>query len=76
MLVEGGGETIWSFFSSGLVDELSVFVGPMVIGGGDTPTLADGDGAHRLEDVVRLELVSVERLGDGLWIRYTVPDRD
>jgi 2,5-diamino-6-(ribosylamino)-4(3H)-pyrimidinone 5'-phosphate reductase len=75
LMVEGGGETIWSFFSSGLVDELSVFVGPMVIGGDSAPTIADGVGAQGLEELVRLELMSAERLGNGLWIRYMVPGR-
>lgn len=72
LMVEGGGETIWSFLAGGLVDELSVFVGPMVIGGAEAPTLADGAGTRRIEEVVHLEIASVERLGEGLWIRYTV----
>lgn len=72
LMVEGGGETIWSFLSEGLVDELSVYVGPMVAGGRDAPTMADGEGALGPDDVVRLELLSVDGLGEGLWIRYRV----
>jgi 2,5-diamino-6-(ribosylamino)-4(3H)-pyrimidinone 5'-phosphate reductase len=70
LMVEGGGETLWSFLQAGLVDEYSVYVGPMVIGGGGAPTPADGIGALDLEEVVPLELLSVERMGEGLWIRY------
>lgn len=70
LMVEGGGETLWSFLSEGLVDEYSVYVGPMVIGGVGAPTPADGPGALDPEMVVRLELLSVERMGEGLWIRY------
>jgi 2,5-diamino-6-(ribosylamino)-4(3H)-pyrimidinone 5'-phosphate reductase len=72
LMVEGGGETLWSFVSSGLVDEYSVYIGPMIIGGGSAPTPADGPGALTCSEVVRLELLSVERMGEGLWIRYNV----
>lgn len=72
LMVEGGGETLWSFVSQGLVDEYSVYVGPMVIGGSAAPTAADGIGAIALTDVVRLSLVSMERMGEGIWLRYRV----
>lgn len=72
LMVEGGGETLWSFLSSGLVDEYSVYIGPMVIGGMGAPTPADGPGARDMSELVHLELHSVERMGEGLWIRYKV----
>ena len=37
LMVEGGGELIFSLFEEGLVDALSVFVGPTVLGGRDAP---------------------------------------
>ena len=70
VMVEGGGELIFSLFEADLVDELSVFVGPVVIGGRDAPTLADGDGF--VADFSRLELQTVERLDDGVLLRYEV----
>jgi 2,5-diamino-6-(ribosylamino)-4(3H)-pyrimidinone 5'-phosphate reductase len=75
LMVEGGGETIWSFVSSGLVDEVTCYVGPMVIGGGLSPTPADGPGAEDLSQVIGLELLSAERLGEGVWMRYRVTGR-
>ena len=70
VMVEGGGELIFSLFEADLVDELSVFVGSVVIGGRDAPTLADGDGF--VADFSRLELRTVERLDDGVLLRYDV----
>ncbi len=70
LLVEGGGEIIYSLFEAGLVDELSVYVGPKVIGGRDAPTLADGEGF--VSSFPSLELVDVERLDDGVLLRYDV----
>ena len=71
LLVEGGGELIFSLFEAGLVDELSVFVGGMIIGGREAPTLADGEGF--VDDFPALELESVERLDDGVVLRWSVP---
>lgn len=69
-MVEGGGELIFSLFESGLVDELSVYVGSLVIGGRDAPTLADGEGF--LEGFPELELDSVERIDSGVVLSWTV----
>jgi 2,5-diamino-6-(ribosylamino)-4(3H)-pyrimidinone 5'-phosphate reductase len=70
LMVEGGGELVYSLFAAELVDRLSVFVGSLVIGGRDAPTLADGEGF--LEAFPGLSLESVERLDDGVVLRYVV----
>jgi len=72
LLVEGGATVIWSFLKEGLADELSVFVGSMIIGGAKSPTLADGDGFGSLDEMRRLELLKVDRLGDGALLLYRV----
>jgi 2,5-diamino-6-(ribosylamino)-4(3H)-pyrimidinone 5'-phosphate reductase len=68
LLAEGGGELIFSLFDAGLVDELSVFVGSLVIGGREAPTLADGEGF--VAEFPALDLVDVERVDDGVVLRY------
>ncbi|WP_121745011.1 2,5-diamino-6-(ribosylamino)-4(3H)-pyrimidinone 5'-phosphate reductase [Natronorubrum halophilum] len=73
IMVEGGGELIFSLFEAGLVDELSVYVGAKIIGGRDAPTLADGDGF--VADFPLLSLESVERLDDGVLLVWSVDDR-
>jgi 2,5-diamino-6-(ribosylamino)-4(3H)-pyrimidinone 5'-phosphate reductase len=70
LMVEGGGELIFSLFEAGLVDELSVFVGSTIIGGREAPTLADGEGF--VEEFPSLSLAGVERLDDGVLLRWTV----
>jgi 2,5-diamino-6-(ribosylamino)-4(3H)-pyrimidinone 5'-phosphate reductase len=70
-MVEGGGEIIFSLFDAGLVDELTVFVGPRIIGGRDAPTLADGDGF--VDEFPSLSLAAVERVDDGVVLRW-VPE--
>jgi 2,5-diamino-6-(ribosylamino)-4(3H)-pyrimidinone 5'-phosphate reductase len=75
LMVEGGGEAVWSFLSADLVDELSIYMGPIVIGGHTAPTPADGEGARDLDGLIDLEMLSCEDMGDGLWIRYRVIGR-
>ena len=70
LLAEGGGELIYSLFEAGLVDELSVFVGSLVVGGREAPTLADGAGF--VADFPTLDLVGVDRLDDGVVLEYRV----
>jgi 2,5-diamino-6-(ribosylamino)-4(3H)-pyrimidinone 5'-phosphate reductase len=70
LMVEGGGELLSSLFRGGLVDELSVYVGSLVVGGRDAPTLVDGDGF--VEGFPRLDLRDVERLDDGVVLWYDV----
>jgi len=68
VMVEGGGEVIFSLFDAGLVDELTLYVGSLVIGGRDAPTLADGEGL--VDDFPRLELADVARVDDGVLLSY------
>jgi 2,5-diamino-6-(ribosylamino)-4(3H)-pyrimidinone 5'-phosphate reductase len=70
LMVEGGGEVIYSLFKAGLVDELSVYIGSTVFGGRDAPTLADGEGF--IEDFPQLSLLGVERIDDGVLLRWLV----
>jgi len=72
LMVEGGGELIFSLFADGLVDELSTFVGSTIIGGRDAPTLADGEGFT--DQFPSLSLEDVEKLDDGVLLQWTVED--
>ena len=69
VMVEGGGETIWSFLEGAFVDEMTIFVGNMVVGGRG-PTPASGQGASIVSEAVSLELVSVQRMPGGVLLRY------
>jgi 2,5-diamino-6-(ribosylamino)-4(3H)-pyrimidinone 5'-phosphate reductase len=72
LMVEGGGTLIWSLFEADLVDELTCFVGNMIIGGETAPTLADGGGFIREDTFVRLELKDVARMDEGVLLTWRV----
>ncbi len=70
LLVEGGSTVIYNFLKDHLVDELFVYISNKIVGGMNTPTLASGEGAKTINDVMELTLYEYERLGDGLVLKY------
>jgi 2,5-diamino-6-(ribosylamino)-4(3H)-pyrimidinone 5'-phosphate reductase len=72
LLVEGGETVIWSFLSQGLADDFYIFVGSMVIGGKNSPTPAGGEGAESEDEILKLNLKGVKRLGDGVLLHFGV----
>jgi len=70
LLVEGGGTVIWSFLKSGMVDDLYVYIGPCIIGGKNTPTMASGEGIMREDEIITLKIVKTQRTGAGILIHY------
>ena len=70
LLVEGGGTVIWKFLKKRLVDDLYTYIGPCIIGGKNTPTVADGLGIKNEDDLLSLRIVDVNRLGNGLLVHY------
>lgn len=72
LMVEGGGTLIWSLFRDGLVDEFVTFVGNVIIGGGNSPTPADGSGFIEEKLFPRLRLESCEEMEEGVLIRWKI----
>lgn len=70
VLLEGGGELHFAFAKEHAVDEIYVTITPRLIGG-DAPSLLDGKG-FLAKDHLRLDLVSVRRIDDELFLRYRV----
>jgi 2,5-diamino-6-(ribosylamino)-4(3H)-pyrimidinone 5'-phosphate reductase len=70
LLCEGGGEINAGLFNAGLVDEINVTICPLIFGGRNAPTLADGDGAETLAQATQLRLKSSRRVGDELYLVY------
>ncbi|MCR4442868.1 MAG: bifunctional diaminohydroxyphosphoribosylaminopyrimidine deaminase/5-amino-6-(5-phosphoribosylamino)uracil reductase RibD [Peptococcaceae bacterium] len=63
VLVEGGGRINGSFLRENLVDKYYFYLAPRIIGGTKAPVPFAGEGFPSLAGAVRLEGLSVERLG-------------
>ncbi len=68
VLVEGGGILLGSLFDGGLVDKVIAFIAPIIIGGKEAKTAAGGKGVDKVVDSLKLERVSVEKLGEDLMV--------
>jgi 2,5-diamino-6-(ribosylamino)-4(3H)-pyrimidinone 5'-phosphate reductase len=72
LMLEGGATLNFEMLSLGLVDELTIFVAPIIFGGETAPTLAGGLG---LSDsaAIRLQLLRTEEWEDGgVLLHYAV----
>ena len=65
LMVEGGGTVIWNFLEKGFVDDFFVYIGPMTIGGKNTPTIGDGKNFKKF-----LRLINSEKIGPGKLLHY------
>ena len=72
VMCEGGGDLVAQMFAARAVDELYVTVVPRILGGAAAPTLAGGPGFEP-DQIPDAKLVSLERVGDELYLRYEFP---
>jgi diaminohydroxyphosphoribosylaminopyrimidine deaminase/5-amino-6-(5-phosphoribosylamino)uracil reductase len=68
VLVEGGAEVAGSFYDAKLIDKVTFFIAPLVIGGKDAPTAIGGQGAQQLSSAMRLKDVEITNYGEDLEI--------
>jgi 2,5-diamino-6-(ribosylamino)-4(3H)-pyrimidinone 5'-phosphate reductase len=71
LLVEGGAKVLSAFLRAGVVDALTVYVAPIVIGGTTAPPMVGGNETWGPEQVVRLRRGSAVPLDDGFLLSYT-----
>jgi diaminohydroxyphosphoribosylaminopyrimidine deaminase/5-amino-6-(5-phosphoribosylamino)uracil reductase len=66
LVVEGGGRTIWAFLAAGLVDRVTAYVAPLLLGGAGSPSPLAGEGFATIDAGCRLTDLTVERLGEDV----------
>jgi diaminohydroxyphosphoribosylaminopyrimidine deaminase/5-amino-6-(5-phosphoribosylamino)uracil reductase len=72
LLVEGGGEVNASFLFAGLAQRVAFFYAPKILGGRAARTGVAGVGARSWEEILRLEEVAWQKLGDDLLLTARV----
>jgi diaminohydroxyphosphoribosylaminopyrimidine deaminase/5-amino-6-(5-phosphoribosylamino)uracil reductase len=63
LLIEGGARVAGAFLDSNLVDKVSFFIAPIIIGGVDARAAVGGRGAEKIIDAINLQNVEVKRHG-------------
>jgi len=72
LLCEGGGELNGALFHSEIVDELYLTICPLILGGRDAPTIADGIDIQELLNSIPLRLKTMRRIADEIFLAYDV----
>ena len=72
LMLEGGATLNFSMIKAGLIDEISICVAPMVVGGVNAKTFFDGEGFDTMDEAVRLEFIESYPLGKDMILRYKV----
>ncbi len=75
LLVEGGASILSSVLRGGLFDRFTIYYAPVVIGGLSAPPVARGPDVEAMEQALRLDLVEVERVGEGYVATYVPRSR-
>lgn len=68
VLIEGGATTAGRFFDAGLVNKVTFFVAPKIVGGAGAPGAIGGSGVEKMADAWELERVMVVQRGKDLEI--------
>ncbi len=68
VLVEGGAQIAGAFLDARLVDKVTFFIAPLIIGGTDAPAAVGGQGSELLRDASRLTRITHTMHGDDIEI--------
>jgi len=63
VLVEGGATVAGEFLDAGLVNKITFFIAPKIIGGATAPSAIAGVGIERMSEALELEQISIVQRG-------------
>ena len=66
MLLEGGPHLAGAFFDAGEIDEIRLFIAPLVLGGASARDPLEGMGATMIADATRALSLTTERVADDI----------
>ncbi|HEV2982196.1 MAG TPA: bifunctional diaminohydroxyphosphoribosylaminopyrimidine deaminase/5-amino-6-(5-phosphoribosylamino)uracil reductase RibD [Solirubrobacteraceae bacterium] len=67
-LLEGGPHLAGAFLDAGEIDEIRLFLAPLVLGGRSARDPLEGEGVERISEALRALTLDSERVGDDLLI--------
>ena len=74
ILLEGGPHLAGAFLDAGEVDEIRLFLAPLVLGGRTARDPLEGEGVEQIADAVRALTLECERIGEDLLISARIKD--
>jgi diaminohydroxyphosphoribosylaminopyrimidine deaminase/5-amino-6-(5-phosphoribosylamino)uracil reductase len=74
ILLEGGPHLAGAFLDAGEVDEIRLFLAPLVLGGRTARDPLEGEGVEAIADAVRALSLDCERIGEDLLISARIKE--
>lgn len=71
-LLEGGPHLAGAFLDAGEIDEIRLFLAPMLLGGRTALDVLEGEGAESIAEAVRALTLDCEQIGDDLLVSARV----
>jgi diaminohydroxyphosphoribosylaminopyrimidine deaminase/5-amino-6-(5-phosphoribosylamino)uracil reductase len=68
VLLEGGPHLAGAFLDAGEIDEIRLFLAPMLLGGSSARDPLEGEGVERISEALRALTMSCESIGEDLLI--------
>jgi len=69
LLVEGGPTLAGSLFDAGEIDEMRLFIAPVLVGASEARALLEGEGVARIAEGTRPLATSYEQVGEDMLVR-------
>ena len=74
ILLEGGPHLAGAFLDAGEIDEIRLFLAPLVLGGRTARDPLEGEGVEQIADAVRALTLDCERIGEDLLISARIKE--
>jgi diaminohydroxyphosphoribosylaminopyrimidine deaminase/5-amino-6-(5-phosphoribosylamino)uracil reductase len=68
LLLEGGPHLAGAFLDAGEIDEIRLFLAPLLLGGRTARDPLEGEGVERISEALRAQTFDCERVGDDLLV--------
>jgi diaminohydroxyphosphoribosylaminopyrimidine deaminase/5-amino-6-(5-phosphoribosylamino)uracil reductase len=68
ILLEGGPHLAGAFLDCGEIDEIRLFLAPLLLGGSSARDPLEGEGVERISEAVRAMTLDCERVGDDVLV--------
>ncbi|MBJ7348060.1 MAG: bifunctional diaminohydroxyphosphoribosylaminopyrimidine deaminase/5-amino-6-(5-phosphoribosylamino)uracil reductase RibD [Thermoleophilaceae bacterium] len=74
LLLEGGPHLAGAFFEAGEVDEVSLFLAPMVLGGRQARAAVEGVGVEKIADAYRALSMNCQKVGEDILVTARIKE--
>lgn len=76
ILLEGGGTLNFSALNAGIVDRVTMFVAPKIVGGKTSKTPVEGEGVQLMANAICLENIEIKNIENDLMITGLISNKE